>query len=494
MSEVRGSSSWRDELASLVSDSGIRYAAADPIEVSTASFDAGFASREELEQSENFKDQIKGFAIAWGEILVDLARGCKDIVEQNVLTEDSYIVQKLRNPCAKASAKLRYLNEFCRRIAIRLTLGRLYSWSINVNTNHDSLVRSVKKVQIHPPSASHVLLPDGRRLAYHEQGVPAKSTRFLLIAPHSFLSSRLAGIPGIKISLLVEFGIRLVAYDLPGFGESDPHPSRNLNSSALDMLYLANAIGVDDKFWVLGHSSGTMHAWASLRYIPDRVAGAAMVGPMINPYEPGMTKEEKKKTWEPWVLRRRLMYFLARRFPKFLSSFYRRSFLSGKHDRIDKWLSLSLGKKDEILIEDPKVEEHLQRDIEESIRQGSIKPFIEEAVLQVSRWGFSLADLQAQKQCQRRGFLAWLWNSEAECMLTGFLGQIHIWQVARVLPGSYVHKLPNEDHFSYLYFCDECHRQIFTTLFGSPQGPVVEKLDIYTTSLEGNSEEIATNA
>ena len=64
---------------------------------------------------------------------------------------------------------------------------------MNLNTKNDSLVRSVKKVQIHPPSASHVLLPDGRRLAYHEQGVPAKSTRFLLIAPHSFLSSRLAG-------------------------------------------------------------------------------------------------------------------------------------------------------------------------------------------------------------------------------------------------------------------------------------------------------------
>lgn len=46
---------------------------------------------------------------------------------------------------------------------------------------------------MHPPSASHVLLPDGRRLAYQEQGVPAKTTRISLIAPHSFLSSRLAG-------------------------------------------------------------------------------------------------------------------------------------------------------------------------------------------------------------------------------------------------------------------------------------------------------------
>lgn len=81
------------------------------------------------------------------------------------------------------------------------------------------------------------------------------------------------GIPGIKMSLLEEFGVRLVSYDLPGFGESDPHPSRNLNSSAFDMLHLANAVGISGKFWVLGHSSGSMHAWAALRYIPNRIAG-----------------------------------------------------------------------------------------------------------------------------------------------------------------------------------------------------------------------------
>ncbi|KAK8484916.1 hypothetical protein V6N12_037150 [Hibiscus sabdariffa] len=43
--------------------------------------------------------------------------------------------------------------------------------------------------------------------------------------------------------------------------------------------------------------------------------------------------------------------------------------------------------------------------------------------------------------------------------------------VHRVLPSAAVHKLPYEGHFTYLYFCDECHRQIFTTLFGTPQGP-----------------------
>jgi pimeloyl-ACP methyl ester carboxylesterase len=81
------------------------------------------------------------------------------------------------------------------------------------------------------------------------------------------------GIPGLKASLLDEFGVRLLTYDLPGFGESDPHPNRNLETSAMDMLLLADAVGVNDKFWVVGYSSGSMHAWASLRYIPDKLAG-----------------------------------------------------------------------------------------------------------------------------------------------------------------------------------------------------------------------------
>lgn len=74
-------------------------------------------------------------------------------------------------------------------------------------------------------------------------------------------------------------------------------------------------------------------------------SGAALFAPMMNPYEPGMTKEEMKRTWENWLPKRKFMYFLARRFPRFLSSFYRRTFLSGKLERIDKWLSVSLGKK-----------------------------------------------------------------------------------------------------------------------------------------------------
>ena len=56
--------------------------------------------------------------------------------------------------------------------------------------------------------------------------------------------------------------------------------------------------------------------------------------------------------------------------------------------------------------------------------------------------------------------------------------------VHRVLSGAAVHKLPYEGHFTYFYFCDECHRQIFTTLFGTPQGPLNNIIAVEQTSFD----------
>uniref|UniRef100_I1R8K4 Uncharacterized protein n=2 Tax=Oryza glaberrima TaxID=4538 RepID=I1R8K4_ORYGL len=81
---------------------------------------------------------------------------------------------------------------------------------LGVGSVDDTPVELPKKLYIGLPSAKTIQLPDGRHLAYKEQGITADRARFSLIAPHSFLSSRLARIPGIKPSLLEEFGARLV--------------------------------------------------------------------------------------------------------------------------------------------------------------------------------------------------------------------------------------------------------------------------------------------
>ncbi|CAI9762044.1 unnamed protein product [Fraxinus pennsylvanica] len=507
------SNSWGEEPASLV-DPGIRFTdkaigvSANAFMTKESVFKSLGSESAVAAEPESLTDQLKGFATAWGEMVVELGRGCKDVVQQTLLTEDSYIVKKTKGPLAEISEKLSFLNEFLPEdrnpVHAWLVVFFVFILSIavlNVNSKHDSPNPMVKKVKVHPPSAARVLLPDGRYVAYRELGVPADKARFSLIAPHSSLSSRLAGIPGVKALLLEEYGVRMVTYDLPGFGESDPHPSRNLNSSALDMSYLTDAVGINGKFWVVGHSGGSLHAWAALKYIPDRVAGAAMFAPLVNPYDSSMTKDEMSRTWEKWTRKRKLMYYLARRFPKLLGYFYHRTFLSGKHGQIDKWLSVSLEKKDKDLVGKSSFEELWHRDVEESIRQGSTKPFVEEAILQVSNWGFSFTDLQVQNKCSSKGFFPWMkfMYGDTDCELTGFLGPIHIWQgmddmvtppsmadyLARILPSAVVHKLPEEGHFSYFFLCDECHRQILSTLFGEPQGP----LEALEEASENDSEE-----
>ncbi|KAF2300528.1 hypothetical protein GH714_013950 [Hevea brasiliensis] len=430
-----------------------------------------------------FQDKVREFLKGAAEMSVQFAKGCRDVVVQSLGREDSFIVRnfgrssyigkKVRCGCERICQKLKVFNEY-----LPEDKDPVHAWSVicivsvlafavlSLSTKHDTSATCIKKVFIHPPSADRILLPDGRYMAYREQGVPADRARFSMIAPHTFLSSRLAGIPGLKTSLLEEFGVYLLTYDLPGFGESDPHPNRNLESSALDMLCLVNVLGVKDKFWVVGYSSGSLHAWAALRYIPDKLAGAVMFAPMVNPYDSLMTKE--LPVWKA---------------------------------RSDRHMALTfIRKRDKALIEDPIYEEFWQRDVEESIRQGNAKPFIEEAVLQVSNWGFSLADIKLQKKKPEKGVLNWLkfvlTRSEEE--YTGFLGPIHVWHgmddtvvpplttdfVHRILPGAAVHKLPYEGHFTYFYFCDECHRQIFSTLFGTPQGPINNTIEVDQTTYE----------
>lgn len=113
MSEVGGSYTWRNDLASVVEDSGIRYAG-EPIGISSfATTSSEYESGDSrTRESESLKDKAKGFVMAWGEILLEFGRGCRDIAQQSVLTEDSYLVRKFRRPYAKVSGSLKYLNVF----------------------------------------------------------------------------------------------------------------------------------------------------------------------------------------------------------------------------------------------------------------------------------------------------------------------------------------------------------------------------------------------
>lgn len=69
---------------------------------------------------------------------------------------------------------------------------------------------------------------------------------------------------------LEELGVYVVSFDRPGYGESDPHPKRTVESLALDVEELGDQLGLGSKFYVIGLSMGGQAVWGCLKYIPHR--------------------------------------------------------------------------------------------------------------------------------------------------------------------------------------------------------------------------------
>jgi pimeloyl-ACP methyl ester carboxylesterase len=77
-------------------------------------------------------------------------------------------------------------------------------------------------------------------------------------------------------------GMRLLGYDRPGYGRSDPHPGRRVADAGGDVVAIADALGID-RFAVEGGSGGGPHALACAALLPDRlVAAACLAG--VAPY------------------------------------------------------------------------------------------------------------------------------------------------------------------------------------------------------------------
>ncbi|PSR98031.1 3-oxoadipate enol-lactonase [Actinidia chinensis var. chinensis] len=157
-------------------------------------------------------------------------------------------------------------------------------------------------------TASRIKLRDGRHLAYKENGVPKETAKYKIIFSHAFGSGRHdASI--LKPELAEELGVHLVSFDRPGYGQSDPDPKRTMQSLALDIEELADKLELGSKFYVMGYSMGGQTVWGCLKYIPHRLAGAALIAPVVNYWWPGFPENLHKDTFyaspiqDIWALR-----------------------------------------------------------------------------------------------------------------------------------------------------------------------------------------------
>ncbi|MEV6285127.1 alpha/beta hydrolase [Kribbella sp. NPDC051770] len=116
---------------------------------------------------------------------------------------------------------------------------------------------------------STLRLPDGRQVQFWDTGT-GRSVVFFF---HGCPDTRHAAFPGAATARA--YGVRLVAVNRPGYGESDATASDHL-SVADDVAAVADQLEID-RYAVLGMSIGGPYALACAARHPDRVTRAAVV-------------------------------------------------------------------------------------------------------------------------------------------------------------------------------------------------------------------------
>ncbi|MGD0055388.1 MAG: alpha/beta hydrolase [Acidimicrobiales bacterium] len=115
---------------------------------------------------------------------------------------------------------------------------------------------------------------DDRRLAVEDSG-----TGFPILVQSGFGSRHL--FPG-AVRDANRAGLRLISYDRPGLGQSDPQPGRKVADSISDVMAIVDTLEID-RLAVWGSSGGGPYAVAAAAGLGDVVTSVGLFSP-IGPY------------------------------------------------------------------------------------------------------------------------------------------------------------------------------------------------------------------
>ncbi|KAK6775335.1 hypothetical protein RDI58_026336 [Solanum bulbocastanum] len=282
-----------------------------------------------------------------------------------------------------------------------------------------------------------IKLRDGRHLAYKEHGVPKETAKYKVVYAHSFSATKYDKAVA-PLETLEELGAYVVSFDRPGYGESDPHPKRTIQTQALDMEELADQLGLGPKFYVMGYSMGGHSVWGCLKYIPNRLAGAALVAPVVNYWWPSFPANLSTKGYnlqlpqDQWAVRVAhyapwLVYWWNSQ-----KWFPCNSVISGKPKMSPQDLEV-VSKSANHLSKRPKLKEY-------AVKQGVFESLHRDMMVGFGKWDFDPMDLK--NPFPNGEGSVHLWHGDEDWVVPVMLQRY----VAERLPWIYYHEMPNVGH------------------------------------------------
>lgn len=269
-----------------------------------------------------------------------------------------------------------------------------------------------------------VWAPDGRRLTVRVLGNPSGAPVFFM---HGTPGSRLGPHP--RSQLLYHLGVRLIAYDRPGYGGSDRLPLRQVSHAAADVRAIADHLRVDT-FSVVGRSGGGPHALACAALLPDRVERVAVLVGLAPRHAEGldwysgMTESNQRE------------YTIAESGVLELAKAIETSAEQIRNDpaQLLRNLGPELPLPDWRVVADNGIRVGLRRNFAEAVNRSGAG-WVDDARSFTQEWGFDPADILVDTL---------LWHGAQDV----FSPVAHTRWLARAIPGASMHIAQNEAHFS----------------------------------------------
>jgi pimeloyl-ACP methyl ester carboxylesterase len=267
-----------------------------------------------------------------------------------------------------------------------------------------------------------LLLGDGRTLACLELGDPSGPP---VLYFHGFPGSRLEA--RVAAAAAARLGLRLLAVDRPGFGQSTFHPDRRIGDWAADIDALADRLALR-RFSIVGVSGGGPYALACaarLRHRLDRVTLVCPLAPLdVAADRHGMLAQDRLMlvlAAHAAPLARGVVHMLAH-------------WMRQDADRYVRFMMAGMVSPDRELFDDPAYRLLVQESTAEALRQGG-QGAARELTLIARPWDFPLRDVSMP---------VGLWQGLEDQILPAAMAR----RLAAALPACNPRYLPGEGHLS----------------------------------------------